>query len=102
MDKFTKPCVRIPIFTPEAGDQTNVYFDADLSAQRAAECVKQGFTAVKFDPVSPYSAFDPRQLSLESLDLAESFVKKIREAVGNKCDLLFGTHGQMTHLVPSG
>jgi galactonate dehydratase len=83
----------------EPGDKTNVYFDADLSAQRAAECVKIGFTAVKFDPVAPYSAFDPRQLSLESLDLAEAFVKKIREAVGNTCDLLFGTHGQMT---PSG
>jgi len=35
-------------------------------------------------------------LSLEALDRAESFVKNIREAVGSKCDLLFGTHGQMT------
>ena len=81
---------------PEPGDATNVYFDADLAAQRAAEYVRLGFTAVKFDPVAPYSAFDPRQLSLEKLDLAENFVRKIREAVGSKCDLLFGTHGQMT------
>ena len=80
----------------EPDDATNVYFDADLSAERAAKYVKQGFTAVKFDPVAPYSAFDPRQLSLESLDLAERFVKKMREAVGGRCDLLFGTHGQMT------
>lgn len=81
---------------PEEADQTDVYADADLAAERAAEYVKQGFTAVKFDPVGPYSAFDPRQLSLEALDRAESFVKKIREAVGGQCDLLFGTHGQMT------
>lgn len=81
---------------PEPEDKVNVYLDADLAAQRAAEYVALGFTAVKFDPVTPYSAFDPRQLSLEALDLAEQFVKKIRAAVGNKCDLLFGTHGQMT------
>ena len=81
---------------PNDSDQTNVYFDPNLAAQRAAEYVQLGFTAVKFDPVSPYSAFDPRQLSLEALDLGEKFVKTIREAVGSKCDLLFGTHGQMT------
>ena len=81
---------------PQPGDQTDVYKDPDLAAQRAAEYVKQGFTAVKFDPVTPYSAFDPRQLSLEALDLSEKFVKTIRAAVGSRCDLLFGTHGQMT------
>ena len=52
--------------------------------------------AVKFDPVGPYSAFDPRQLSLEALERAERFVKTLREAVGGQCDLLFGTHGQIT------
>jgi len=81
---------------PKVTDTTNVYYDPDLAAERAAEYVALGFTAVKFDPVGPYSAFDPRQLSLEALDLSETFVKRIREAVGSKCDLLFGTHGQMT------
>jgi galactonate dehydratase len=78
------------------GDKTNVYQDPDLSAERAAECVAQGFTAIKFDPVGPYSAFDGRQLSLAALDLSERFVRQLREAVGSKADLLFGTHGQMT------
>lgn len=81
---------------PQKSDKTNVYSDPELAAERAAEYVKQGFTAVKFDPVGPYSAFDPRQLSLEALENAEKFVKNVREAVGSKCDLLFGTHGQMT------
>ncbi len=81
---------------PEAGDATDVYVDPNLAAQRAARLVSEGFSAVKFDPVSPYTAFDPRQLSLDALDRAESFVREIREAVGNRCDLLFGTHGQMT------
>ncbi|MEM7171197.1 MAG: mandelate racemase/muconate lactonizing enzyme family protein [Pseudomonadota bacterium] len=81
---------------PQAGDKTDVYTDPDLAAERAVEYVKKGFTAVKFDPVSPYTAFDPRQLSLEHLAQAETFCQKIRAAVGTKADLLFGTHGQMT------
>ncbi|MEZ4659855.1 MAG: mandelate racemase/muconate lactonizing enzyme family protein [Caldilineaceae bacterium] len=80
----------------EADDQTDVYHDAELSAERAAAYVQKGWTAVKFDPVGPYTAFDPRQLSLEALDLSEKFVRLLREAVGNKADLLFGTHGQLT------
>jgi galactonate dehydratase len=55
-----------------------------------------GFTAVKFDPAGPYSTLDPRQPSLARLDLSEAFCKKIRAAVGDRCDLLFGTHGQFT------
>jgi 2-dehydro-3-deoxyphosphogalactonate aldolase len=81
---------------PEEGEGTEVYRDPDLAAERAVEYVQKGFTAVKFDPVGPYSAFDPRQLSLESLDHTERFVRSLREAVGSSCDLLFGTHGQMT------
>lgn len=82
--------------SPKHTDHADVYTDPDLAAECAAAYVKQGFTAVKFDPVGPYTAFDPRQLSLEALDRAERFVQAIREAVGTKADLLFGTHGQMT------
>jgi 2-dehydro-3-deoxyphosphogalactonate aldolase len=73
-----------------------IYYDPDASAERALEYVAEGFTALKFDPAGAYTAFDPRQLSLEALDLCERFVKRLREAVGTKADLLFGTHGQMT------
>lgn len=81
---------------PRPGDQSDVYHDPDLAAERAVEYLAQGFTALKFDPAGPYSAFDGRQLSLEALDLSERFARKLREAVGMKADLLFGTHGQMT------
>ena len=84
---------------PAPGADNSVYSNADISCERAASYIKEGFTALKFDPAGPYSAFDPRQLSLEMLDFTEKFVKQLREAVGNKVDLLFGTHGQMT---PSG
>jgi 2-dehydro-3-deoxyphosphogalactonate aldolase len=81
---------------PKDGDKTDVYADPDLAAERAAECVAQGFTAVKLDPTGGYSAFDPRQPSLKVLETSERFVKKIREAVGSSADILFGTHGQFT------
>jgi 2-dehydro-3-deoxyphosphogalactonate aldolase len=81
---------------PAPGADNSVYSNADISCERAASYIKDGFTALKFDPVGPYSAFDPRQLSLEMLDFTEKFVKQLRDAVGNKVDLLFGTHGQMT------
>ena len=81
---------------PRPGDTKDVYHDPDLAAERSAEYLAQGFTALKFDPAGPYSAFDGRQLSLEALDLCARFAKSLREAVGMKADLLFGTHGQMT------
>jgi len=78
------------------GDRTDVYQDPDLAAERAAEYLAQGFTALKFDPFGPYSAFDGRQPSLVALDRCERFMRQLRAAVGSKADLLFGTHGQMT------
>ena len=81
---------------PEGNEDESIYHNAELSAKRAAEYVKKGFTALKFDPVTPYTAFDPRQPSLEALDRAEKFCRLLREAVGSKADLLFGTHGQFT------
>jgi galactonate dehydratase len=85
---------------PEGGADVHsdspVYSDPDAAAARVVKYVAEGFTAVKFDPAGPYSTFDPRQPSLERLSLSEAFCRKIRAAVGDKCDLLFGTHGQFT------
>ncbi len=86
------------LYPDDAGahDDPPVYRDPDIAAETAARYVAQGFTAVKFDPAGPYTTFDPRQPSLERMDLSEEFCRKIREAVGSKADLLFGTHGQFT------
>jgi galactonate dehydratase len=81
---------------PEKPGDTNAYTVPSIAAERAVHYVKQGFTAIKFDPVGAYSAFDPRQLSLETMNNAENIVKQVREAVGDNIDLLIGTHGQMT------
>ena len=81
---------------PDAHEDDSFYGDPDRSAERAARYVEEGFTAVKFDPVGGYSVFDPRQPTLERMDMSERFCARIREAVGDKADLLFGTHGQFT------
>ena len=39
---------------------------------------------------------DPREPPLDRLDNAEAVVRSVREAVGNKADILIGTHGQST------
>jgi galactonate dehydratase len=81
---------------PAEGEGDEFYHDAERSAQRAAEYVAQGFTAVKFDPTGGYSAYDPRQPTQESLERTIRLVRLIREAVGDRADLLMGTHGQFT------
>lgn len=65
------------------------------SPERAAEMtlayMEKGFTAVKFDPVDPKTSD-----RLEGLRDAALVVQKVREAVGDRCDILIGTHGQFT------
>lgn len=81
---------------PQPDDTADVYADADLAAERAAEAVAAGFTAVKFDPAGPYTVFDGHQPSLDDLRRTEDMVRGVRDAVGDRADLLIGTHGQFT------
>ncbi|MFT5220972.1 MAG: galactonate dehydratase [Gammaproteobacteria bacterium] len=74
----------------------DVYHDGDAAAERALEYVEMGFTAVKQDPAGPYGIQGGRELSLTELSRCEDNISKIREAVGDRADILFGTHGQMT------
>ena len=84
------------VYPDEMESPKNVYNDPDMAAEAALECVKQGFTAVKFDPAGPYTAFDGHQPRLVDIDLSARMVKAVREAVGTRADILFGTHGQFT------
>jgi galactonate dehydratase len=84
---------------PDSTQDASMYHDLEASVERARHYVGLGFTAIKFDPVDAYSVFDGRQPTLTELSRAEAFVTALREAVGDKADLLFGTHGQFT---PSG
>lgn len=81
---------------PKPDDATDVYIDPELAASRALEEVDRGFTAVKFDPTGPYSVMGGHQPSLQRIELSVRFLAALREAVGTRSDLLFGTHGQFT------
>lgn len=78
----------------KAGDYD--YDNVDLAVECAIKDMESGFTALKFDPAGPYSAYSGHQISLEALEKSAVFCQRIRDAVGNNCDLLFGTHGQMS------
>lgn len=68
----------------------------DMAAESAAAMVAKGYTAVKFDPAGPYTMRGGHMPAMSDISSSVAFCKAIREAVGDKADLLFGTHGQFT------
>ena len=60
---------------------------------------KGAHSAIKFDPAGPYTLRGGHMPAMTDISQSVAFCKAIRAAVGDKADLLFGTHGQFT---PSG
>lgn len=90
------------------------WFDAKWIAENAAYLVEEGFTGVKLDPV-PMAYIEPPlppeeagtigyggafrnpfNMTLEHYAKVEETIGTLRDAIGNKADILIGTHGQMT------
>jgi len=84
------------LYPPEDADAETFYADPDASSEIAARYIEEGFTAVKFDPAGAYTILDPHMPALEDIDRSEQFLRALREVVGTKADLLFGTHGQFS------
>lgn len=79
-------------------DLTSFWFSPEQAAEAALACVDAGYTAVKFDPAGPYTMRGGHQPAMSDISMSVAFCKAIREAVGDRADLLFGTHGQFnTH-----
>lgn len=72
------------------------WVNPDQAAESAADMVDRGYTAVKFDPAGPYTIRSGHNPSLSDIARSVAFCKAIRGAVGDKADLLFGTHGQFS------
>jgi L-alanine-DL-glutamate epimerase-like enolase superfamily enzyme len=63
----------------------------------ALAVLERGFDAIKFDPIFPMLPA-PRSISLAELNYVDQVLAAIRDKVGNRMDLLIGTHGQLdTH-----
>jgi len=80
-------------------DAKTFWTSPEMQAESAIVAVNQGFTAIKFDPAGPYTIHGGHQPALWDIDLSVRMCAALRKAVGNRADLLFGTHGQFT---PSG
>lgn len=83
-------------FEGQDHDPATFFSHPDALAESAARMVEAGLTAVKFDPAGPYTVFGAHQPAMYDLDRSEACCAAIRAAVGNRADLLFGTHGQFT------
>ncbi|SNR64979.1 mandelate racemase/muconate lactonizing enzyme family protein [Puniceibacterium sediminis] len=75
---------------------TDFWNDPDQAAESALDLVARGYTAVKFDPAGPYTIHGGHQPAMSDISRSVAFCRTIRQAVGDKADLLFGTHGQFT------
>ena len=75
-------------------DMTAFWTSPEMAAESAADAVARGYTAVKFDPAGPYTMRGGHMPAMSDISQSVAFCKAIREAVGDKADLLFGTHGQ--------
>ncbi|TNF64811.1 MAG: mandelate racemase/muconate lactonizing enzyme family protein [Rhodobacteraceae bacterium] len=70
------------------------WISPEMNAEAAADCVARGYTAVKFDPAGPYTIRGGHMPAMSDITRSVAFCRAIREAVGDRADLLFGTHGQ--------
>lgn len=68
----------------------------EMAAEAALDCVSRGYTAVKFDPAGPYTIRGGHMPAMSDIAVSVAFCRAIREAVGDRADLLFGTHGQFS------
>ena len=85
------------LYPTEDQDPATFYASPDQSAEAALHYVEtMGFTALKFDPAGPYTIMGGHQPTPGDLTRATAFCRAIRAAVGDRADLLFGTHGQFT------
>ena len=77
-------------------DKEKFWTSPDMAVESAKEMLNKGFTAIKFDPAGPYTIRGGHQPSMVDISLSIEFCNALRKTVGNKADLLFGTHGQFT------
>ena len=77
-------------------DPDAFWHSPEMSAESALELVNRGYTALKFDPAGPYTMRGGHMPALADISRSVEFCRVLREAVGDRADLLFGTHGQFT------
>lgn len=77
-------------------DHGPFWVSPEMAAESAIDAVDRGYTAVKFDPAGPYTMRGGHMPAMSDITRSVAFCRAIREAVGDRADLLFGTHGQFS------
>ena len=77
-------------------DFAKFWSSPEMAAEAALDCAERGYTAIKFDPAGPYTLRGGHMPAMRDIEMSVTFCKAIRAVVGNKVDLLFGTHGQFS------
>ena len=99
-DASTSACAATRTSIREPGDATDVYLDPD-ARRRAGRRVRRRGASRRSSSIRPGTTRRSTRGSRgsRSSTAASGTSATVREAVGDRCDLLFGTHGQFT---PSG
>jgi len=84
------------LYPLERHRQPEFWISPDAAAESAAELVERGYTAVKFDPAGPYTVRGGHQPAMSDISTSVAFCETIRSAIGDRADILFGTHGQFS------
>jgi L-alanine-DL-glutamate epimerase-like enolase superfamily enzyme len=77
-------------------DPQSFWTSPDLAAQSALDLLERGYTAVKFDPAGPYTMRGGHMPAMSDITLSVAMCRTLRDTVGDRADLLFGTHGQFS------
>ncbi|MBK5927612.1 enolase C-terminal domain-like protein, partial [Rhodobaculum claviforme] len=82
---------------PAPGEDVAAFWtDPEANARAAARARDAGWTAVKTDPAGPYTIRGGHQPALSDIVRSAAMAAAIRDAVGERTDILIGTHGQFT------
>jgi L-alanine-DL-glutamate epimerase-like enolase superfamily enzyme len=77
-------------------DRKAFWTSPEMNAESAAAAVAEGFTAIKLDPAGPYTIRGGHQPGMRDIALTDRMLGAVRDAVGDRADILLGTHGQFT------
>lgn len=77
-------------------DLATFWTSPEMHAESAADLVDRGYTAVKLDPSGPYTLRGGHMPAMRDITTSVAICRAVREVVGDRADILFGTHGQFT------
>lgn len=87
------------------GNYGSIWGVPDILCERANELVEEGFTALKYDPLEYIQLqaekrgeklLKPYHLTKEDYKVTDATLFALQNSIGEKCDIILGTHGQMT------